>query len=116
MVEELLAGYSAEVRAVAEAARGLVREVLPGATEQVDMPARLIGYGTGPRMRDLVCTIMPQRGWVNLGFYRGTALPDPAGLLTGTGKVHRHVKLRTPADVADPALRALLEAAVAAKI
>ena len=30
---------------------------------------------------------------VNVGFFRGAALPDPHGLLEGTGKSMRHVKL-----------------------
>jgi hypothetical protein len=37
---------------------------------------------------------------VNVGFFRGTALADPAGLLQGTGKFMRHVKLR-PGSVLD---------------
>src|SRR6184192_1559172 len=32
---------------------------------------------------------------VNVGFFHGAALPDPAGLLEGTGKFMRHVKLET---------------------
>src|SRR5262249_34408993 len=31
---------------------------------------------------------------VNVGFFRGASLPDPAGLLQGSGKFMRHVKLR----------------------
>ena len=31
---------------------------------------------------------------VNVGFFHGAALPDPARLLQGTGKFMRHVKLR----------------------
>jgi hypothetical protein len=31
---------------------------------------------------------------VNVGFFHGSALPDPAGLLQGNGKFMRHVKLR----------------------
>src|ERR1051326_2914513 len=31
---------------------------------------------------------------VNVGFFRGASLPDPARLLQGTGKSMRHVKLR----------------------
>ncbi|MHB8524775.1 MAG: DUF1801 domain-containing protein [Candidatus Acidiferrales bacterium] len=31
---------------------------------------------------------------VNVGFFHGAALPDPAHLLQGTGKFMRHVKLR----------------------
>jgi hypothetical protein len=50
---------------------------------------------------------------VNVGFFQGAGLEDPAGLLQGTGRVMRHVKLR-PGDAADePALRALIEAACA---
>jgi hypothetical protein len=39
---------------------------------------------------------------VNVGFFQGAALPDPAHLLQGSGKFMRHVKLRpgTPTDVA----------------
>jgi hypothetical protein len=39
---------------------------------------------------------------VNVGFFHGAALPDPANLLQGTGKFMRHVKLR-PGMAADPA-------------
>ena len=50
---------------------------------------------------------------VNVGFFRGAALPDPARLLQGAGKFMRHVKLRpeTPADAAS--LHRLIEAAFA---
>lgn len=48
---------------------------------------------------------------VNVGFFHGAALRDPAGLLEGTGKRMRHVKLR-PGAVVDPAsLEALIAAA-----
>jgi hypothetical protein len=48
---------------------------------------------------------------VNVGFFHGAALPDPAGLLQGDGKFMRHVKLR-PGTAADAAsLRRLIEAA-----
>jgi hypothetical protein len=51
------------------------------------------------------------RDHVNVGFFRGAALPDPAGLLTGTGKYMRHVKLR-PGDGLDAAaLVALVKSA-----
>ncbi|MDW5265644.1 MULTISPECIES: DUF1801 domain-containing protein [Acidobacteriaceae] len=48
---------------------------------------------------------------VNVGFFQGAALPDPDGLLQGTGKFMRHVKLR-PGTATDAAsLRRLIEAA-----
>ncbi len=48
---------------------------------------------------------------VNVGFFQGASLPDPAGLLQGTGKFMRHIKLKpgTPADA--KALRQLIDAA-----
>ncbi len=50
---------------------------------------------------------------VNVGFFQGAALPDPARLLEGSGKFMRHVKLR-PGTVTNAAeLSALIEAAYA---
>ena len=48
---------------------------------------------------------------VNVGFFHGAALPDPARLLQGTGKFMRHVKLNpgTPTNAA--ALNSLIDAA-----
>ena len=48
---------------------------------------------------------------VNVGFFHGASLDDPAGLLEGTGKRMRHVKLRWAQPVNDAALGALIEAA-----
>ncbi len=48
---------------------------------------------------------------VNVGFFRGAALPDPAGLLEGAGKSMRHVKIRPGVEIDSMALRALIVAA-----
>ena len=48
---------------------------------------------------------------VNVGFFRGAELADPAGLLEGTGKYMRHVKLRPENDVEVEALTNLIEVA-----
>jgi hypothetical protein len=48
---------------------------------------------------------------VNVGFFHGATLNDPTGLLEGTGKRMRHVKLRPGQSVNAPALSALIEAA-----
>jgi hypothetical protein len=48
---------------------------------------------------------------VNVGFFHGSALPDPARLLQGTGRFMRHVKLKPGAGVAAGALRRLIDAA-----
>jgi hypothetical protein len=48
---------------------------------------------------------------VNVGFFHGAALPDPARLLQGTGKFMRHVKLRPGVAVDTAALRNLIDTA-----
>lgn len=50
---------------------------------------------------------------VNVGFFRGAELSDPSGLLEGTGKFMRHVKLRPEREVDATALRKLIETAYA---
>jgi hypothetical protein len=48
---------------------------------------------------------------VNVGFFRGAELDDPAGLLEGTGKRMRHVKLRPGREPNVTALSDLIDAA-----
>ena len=48
---------------------------------------------------------------VNVGFFHGAALPDPASLLQGNGKFMRHVKLRRETATNNAALRKLIDAA-----
>ena len=48
---------------------------------------------------------------VNVGFFQGAALPDPARVLQGTGKFMRHVKLRPGIQTNDEALDRLIDAA-----
>jgi hypothetical protein len=48
------------------------------------------------------------RAHVNVGFFRGSTLPDPGGLLEGTGKLGRHVKLMPGNPLDDSALETLI--------
>ena len=48
---------------------------------------------------------------VNVGFFQGATLPDPARLLQGNGKFMRHVKLRPGTAMDEEALNRLIEAA-----
>src|SRR5688572_8692263 len=50
---------------------------------------------------------------VNVGFFRGADLEDPAGLLEGTGRFMRHVKLRPGEGTDERALGALIRTAYA---
>ena len=53
------------------------------------------------------------RSHVNVGFFHGSALPDPGRLLQGTGKNMRHVKLRPGEPINDVALSRLIDEAYA---
>jgi hypothetical protein len=48
---------------------------------------------------------------VNIGFFQGAALPDPARLLQGSGKFMRHVKLRPGSSTSAAALSKLIHTA-----
>ncbi len=48
---------------------------------------------------------------MNVGFFRGASLPDPARLLQGAGKYMRHVKLRPGTATNAAALQQLIDAA-----
>jgi len=50
---------------------------------------------------------------VNVGFFLGAEIDDPSGLLVGTGKFMRHVKLRPETDVDTVALTKLIKTAYA---
>jgi hypothetical protein len=109
-VKEFLPSYPPEVQAIARKLRAMVLRVVPEALEQVDKPAKMLAYGRSATYKGMVAVIMPQKTWVNLGLPRGATLPDPAGLLEGTGKRARHVKVRSLEAAEALALRALVEA------
>lgn len=92
--------------------REMILELDPGACEVVRLGDRAATYGVGPKkMSEGYAYLMPQAAWVNLGFYKGADLPDPAGLLEGTGTKLRHVKIRSLDEADQPPIRALLVAA-----
>ena len=111
-VDEFLESYSPAVREMALKARALVRSVAPDLIEQIDVPGKLLGYGWDTTYAGTVCVIMPLKDSLNLGFARGTSLPDPDKLLQGTGKRARHIKFKKASEIDNPAVQALLEAAI----
>lgn len=62
-------------------------------------------------MKDNICLIVVYRDHVNLLFPRGVDLKDPRGLLEGSGKAMRHVKMLSATDVERPGVRALIRQA-----
>jgi hypothetical protein len=112
-IRAFLSGFAPEVQEVALELRRLASELAPEAIEQLDVPAKMLAYGFQKTYKDMICVIMPLKAGVNLGFPRGAELPDPDGLLAGSGKRARHIRISTQAEACSPAVRALLEASIA---
>jgi hypothetical protein len=109
-VQRLLAAQNPAIGELAGALCALILEMYPDAVVTVD--GGDIGFGATAGYKGLVFTVAPHTKHVTMGVAGGASLPDPAGLLEGTGKVHRHVKLREPADLDRPELRDLMAAAL----
>jgi hypothetical protein len=111
-IDRLLAERSPEIQAVARALREVIRSELPGGVEQVDFGNKLIAFGHSMKMRDLLFAVIPHTAHVNLQLADGVELPDPTGIVEGTGKRIRHVKLRSLGDVGRADVRALVRAEI----
>ncbi|MBI3732666.1 MAG: hypothetical protein HY259_04310 [Chloroflexi bacterium] len=92
--DELVAGLDPEVERIARQLRTLILSVHRDAVEVVRLGDGAASFGVGrKKMSEAYVYIMPQAGYVNLGFYHGVSLADPAGLMEGTGKGLRHAAL-----------------------
>jgi len=113
-VKDFLATASPEVRNLAMRLRELLLDLAPDAEEELVTWSKMICYGYGPKYDDKICGIAVYKNYVSLNINRGTELPDPAGLMEGAGKVHRHIKVPSPELIGSRPLRTLLKSAVAA--
>ena len=112
--DRALARTTDEGRASAEAVRSLVRRLDPGVVEVIWPHQGTVGWGIGPKkLTEHYAYLAVHPAHVNLGFYRGASLPDPADLLGGIGKNMRHIRIEGPGDVARPEIAELLRAAKA---
>jgi Domain of unknown function (DU1801) len=115
--EDMIAVAPDNVAALSRSARALIFDVLPTTVEVVWPRQRTAGYGTGPKkMTEHFCWLAPQRKHLVFGFYYGAELPDPEGVLDGTGTLMRHVKVRSEEDLRNPAVRQLVEVATTHRV
>ena len=114
-VERLLSEHPPEQRAIEQALRATIRREFPGAVEQVDFGNKLIAFGRTMKMRGLLFAIIAHKVHVNLQLADGADLPNAGGLIEGTGKRIRHVKIRSVEDASSPAVVAIVRAQLAAR-
>jgi hypothetical protein len=100
--DENLASHAPDVQAAARGLEAIIREELPDVVVQYDPGNGLLAFGRSMKMRDLLFALIPHAGWVNLQLADGALLPNPDGLIEGTGKKIRHIKVRTAEAARDP--------------
>jgi hypothetical protein len=114
-LERFLAKYDAPIAALARAARRKLRERLPGPVELVydNYNALVIAFGPSERASEVILSIALYPRVVNLFFLWGAKLPDPERRLVGEGTQVRRVELVSAKTLDEPAVRALVKAALA---
>ena len=114
-VARLLAEHPTEQQAIEQALRATIRREFPGAVEQVDFGNKLIAFGRSMKMRGLLFALIAHKSWVNLQLADAAELPDPNGLIEGTGKRIRHIKIHSIADASSSGLVAAIRAQLATR-
>lgn len=110
----ILRSATPQLRPLCESLRRLIVSLHKDFVEVVWPRQKIASFGVGPKkMTEHYAYIAVLGSHVNLGFYHGAALTDPSGLLEGTGKNLRHVKLHDVASAKSPAITALLREAIA---
>src|SRR5471032_2233845 len=90
---DLFARCPPELVKTAKAARARLSQRLPGAVEMVyDTYALVIGFSPTERPSDAIVSIAIYPRWVNLFFLQGAHLPDPEGVLEGSGNHVRFIR------------------------
>ena len=112
--ETILNKYDVKISTLGFQVRGFLLAELKDCIEIPDAPANIIAYGYGPGYKDMVCIIIPSKKGIKLGFNRGSELPDPEKLLTGSGKVHKYVEIKSDTDLRSRALKQLTKEAIKA--
>ena len=69
-------------------------------------------FSISDKLSDAFCMIPIYTSHLNLGFNKGTLLKDPQKLLTGTGKLIRHIYIKAPQDYRNPTVTALIQESI----
>lgn len=115
--EGIIQSYAEDIQHIARQTRKLIYVIMPEVLEVVWAKQKIAGFGTGKKKKtEHFCWIMPASKHVNLGFNYGAELPDPKNLLEGTGKLYRHVKIKSVEQLKDKDLIKLLQYACKYKV
>jgi len=105
--DDYLDAQSPENQAIIRALREFVRRTAPGLNEAVKW-----GNGCWVGENGPVAYVYSDTELVQFGFFNGSSLKDPRGLLEGKGRYVRHIKVRDRSAIDERAFAALLRQAV----
>lgn len=93
--------------------RQFILELYPDSNELLYHTHALTAvFSVSEKLSDAFCHIPVYSGHINLGFNKGTLLNDPNNLLTGTGKLIRHIEVNKPIDYRNSNVKTLIEESI----
>jgi len=113
-VAGFIAKFDPAIAKLVRAARSVLRKKFPTAIELVydNYNALAIGYSTSERTSDVLFSLAVYARGLNLYFMYGRSLPDPEGLLQGSGNQGAFVRLDDLSVLDQPGVKALIDTAV----
>ncbi|HTX35753.1 MAG TPA: hypothetical protein VME43_12060 [Bryobacteraceae bacterium] len=109
-----LARFDPPVSKTMRAARAALQKQFPAAYQLVydNYNFLVVGFCTTERPSDCFVSLAANAKGVDLMFYYGATLPDPQGLLHGSGNQNRFLRLETESTLAQPDVQSLIQSAV----
>jgi hypothetical protein len=108
-----LEAYDRSIAGLALSLREIILDEVPDASESVyQVYTVAIWFGFSGKMKDMFCYIAANARHINLGFPRGSTLPDPNHVLEGEGKAMRHIKFTSQRDLERPFVRRYIQASI----
>jgi len=105
-VDSYIRNLNSPLREIASELRALVKSSAPGIEENIK-------WGKPWYSKDgYICYISAAKSHITFGFAKGVRLNDPRGLLEGTGKGMRHVKVPSLSDINKTVFRGWVREAV----
>jgi hypothetical protein len=108
--DDYLADQTPKNQTIIRALRKFVMTVQPSLTETVKW-----GNGCWVGKKGPVAYVYSDAGFVQFGFFHGSALTDRMGLLEGKGRYVRHIKVHRRSEIDEKAFASLLRQAMRSK-
>jgi len=113
-LDDFIAKFTPNMARLIRAARRKMRKRMPQALELVydNYNFFVIGYGPSEKASEAIFSLAAQAKGLSLCLLQGAGLPDPHGLLRGSGRVVRNIRLESAASLDRAEVRALIAAAL----